>query len=94
VLQHEQIHFAIVEAEARRLNARAPQIMQSFRASGSSSEEVQAAFQAELDRLVEKAMNNLLERNSDFDEDTSGKFDPAAQQRWYDTLDAELRGLR
>jgi hypothetical protein len=39
-------------------------------------------------------MENLLERNRDFDQDTSGKLDPAAQKRWFDTLDRELKGLR
>lgn len=90
VLQHEQIHFALTELEARRLHARAPNIVAEFVATGSSVDEVQAMVQARLEEIIQEALENLLEENRKFDEDTSAKYAPALQQKWFDRVSAEL----
>lgn len=90
VLQHEQIHFALVELEARRLNAEAPSIVREFVVQGSSEEEVKASVDAKLQQIMQQAIENILEVNTSFDEDTSAKYAPAVQQQWYERVQADL----
>jgi hypothetical protein len=90
VLQHEQIHFAITELKARELDAQAPDLVKKFAVSAASHEEARAMIRAELERLLQEAMAALSERQRDFDEATSGKYDPKAQQQWLETVVREL----
>lgn len=89
-LQHEQIHFALTELAARRLNADAPSMIAKFQAAGESAEEVSSLAQETVQDMIEDANRELLDRNTDFDEDTSAKHDVPAQQRWADEVAAEL----
>lgn len=89
-LQHEQIHFALTEIAARKLNAEAPAMIAEFQAEGDSAEEVSSRAQAAVQEMIEDANSDLLDRNRDFDEDTSAKHDVAVQQRWADEVAAEL----
>lgn len=90
VLQHEQIHFAITELGARKLDARAPAIVRDFQATATSQEDAQAQVRSKLESLIEQAMQELLERHLAFDEATSGVHAPAVQQRWFDEVSLEL----
>jgi hypothetical protein len=90
VLQHEQIHFALTELAARHLNQRAPAVIEKFRATGTSEEEVQQQFQAKLEELIEAEFEDLLDVNREFDEDTSAKHAPELQQEWFDRVMADL----
>jgi hypothetical protein len=90
VLQHEQIHFALTELEARKLNAKAGELAASFVARGGSEDEVQAEFQKKVNGVLEEALERLLERNRKFDEDTSAKYAPKVQQRWFDEVKRDL----
>jgi hypothetical protein len=92
VLQHEQIHFAIAEAEARKLNARAEAMTASMHASGDSQDEVRDAIQKQLDDVIRGALADLIRRNGDFDEDTSARYNPKRQNEWFRRLTAELAG--
>jgi hypothetical protein len=91
VLQHEQIHFAITELGARRLHASAPEIVDSFSGTAATHEQARAAIKAELERLIRGAMEEVSKRHRDFDEDTSGKYDPEAQAQWFETVLQELK---
>ncbi len=86
VLQHEQIHFAIAEAAAHDLSSRSAELS----ASGDSFEAAQAALQRATDALIRAAEAQMGERNLRFDADTSGRYEPDLQQRWYDELNTEL----
>ena len=90
VLQHEQIHFALVELEARRMNREAPSIVSEFVVSGSSEQDVKEQMDAKLGQVMQAAIENLLEVNTEFDEATSAKYEPAVQQRWYDRVQSDL----
>lgn len=90
VLQHEQIHFALAELEARYLNRLAPEIVAEFRVEGSDQDEVKAELQETLEELLDEALDRLLERNRDFDEDTSAVYAPEVQQKWHDEVQQEL----
>jgi hypothetical protein len=87
VLQHEQIHFAITEATARELTRR----IGALRATGDSAEAAAAALQRRIDGVSRDVTRAMTERHSDFDRDTSGRHEPALQQRWYDRLRTELQ---
>jgi hypothetical protein len=90
VLQHEQIHFALYELGARKLNASVDSIKRSMMREGSSQKQVQAlAEQALSDALVE-ATEELLERNRQFDEDTSLGYRPDRQRTWLVKVNREL----
>lgn len=91
VLQHEQIHFAIVELEARRLNREAPDIMADVQVEGDSREEVQAKLQKELESILSDALERMNARDLDFDEDTSGTYAPKVQKEWFEKVTEELK---
>ena len=90
VLQHEQIHFAIAEAEARKLNAQAPEISARMHATGDSQDEVRDAIQGKIDDVIKDALDDLLDENGRFDEDTSARYDPKKQNEWYERVTAKL----
>jgi hypothetical protein len=90
VLQHEQIHFALYELGARKLNASVGALKRDMTAEGKSQEEVQAQAQRALNDALAKATEELLERNREFDEDTSLGYRPDRQRDWLNKVTAEL----
>lgn len=90
VLQHEQVHFALYELGARKLNALVASISRDMMTEGSSQQEVQAHAQKALNEALQKATDDLLERNREFDEDTSLGFRPDRQRAWLKTVTDEL----
>lgn len=90
VLQHEQIHFALYELGARKLNALVDSISRDMKAEGSSQQEVQAQAQKALNEALQKATDDLLERNREFDEDTSLGYRPDRQRAWLRKVTEEL----
>jgi len=91
VLQHEQIHFALTELVARRLNREKRNELEQFMAIGASLDEVQTQLSEKVREVTRQAMELDLARHTSFDEETSLLFDPAAQQRWYVNIQKELR---
>jgi hypothetical protein len=90
VLQHEQIHFALYELGARKLNASVDSIKRDMTARGKSQEEVQAIAQRALSAALTQATEDLLDRNRDFDQDTSLGYRPDRQRAWLKKVLAEL----
>ena len=90
VLQHEQIHFALYELGARKLNAEADAIKRDMVSEGKSAAEVQARAEKALNLALVKATAELLSRNRDFDEDTSLGYRPDRQRAWLKKVTAEL----
>jgi hypothetical protein len=90
VLQHEQVHFALYELGARKLNALVADISRDMKAEGSSQQEVQAHAQKALNEALQKATDELLERNREFDEDTSLGYRPDRQRAWLKKVTEEL----
>lgn len=90
VLEHEQTHFAIAAAEARKLNAHARELTDSMRATGDSAEAVRDAIQKKLDAVIRGALDELIEENAAFDEDTSARYEPKKQAAWYRRVTAKL----
>jgi hypothetical protein len=88
-LQHEQIHFALVEIEAGKMNVEGRSLMQrTF--EGESSETIQKDIQEAINEILREGNERLLERSLEFDEDTSGRYEPAKQNEWYERVQREL----
>lgn len=90
VLEHEQIHFALFEIQARRMRTRTPALKAHVRSTGSSAQEAQARAQQKLNETLEEHMAEVMERNRAFDEDTSLGYNPTKQKEWLARVTAEL----
>jgi hypothetical protein len=90
VLQHEQIHFALAESAARRLNARAQSLKNTLHPRGDTREEVERELVEPVRALMSEAISELLKINLRFDEDTSNTYAPDKQQKWYNKVMGEL----
>lgn len=90
VLEHEQIHFALYELGARKLNASADAIKRKMAREGSSQQEVEQHAQRALNDALLEATEDLLKRNRDFDEDTSLGVRPDRQRAWLRVVTQEL----
>lgn len=93
VLQHEQIHFAITELQARRLNATALEVMQQ-RFTAATQDEAFAHVQRAVQEQLEEGSQAVLERSRDFDEDTSVGYRPDRQSEWFERISLELERTR
>jgi hypothetical protein len=90
VLQHEQIHFALVELEARRLNADLLQIAERVKVTGATRDEVGRLANRGLRAVLEASKENIVEISREFDEDTSMGHKPEQQAVWTLRVEAEL----
>jgi DNA-directed RNA polymerase specialized sigma subunit len=91
ILEHEQIHFALAESAARRLDEKAQEIVKSLRPRGKSQAEVEKVLVGTVEDMMKAAIEDLLERNRRFDQDTSNTYAPEKQRRWYDEVMGELK---
>jgi hypothetical protein len=90
VLQHEQIHFAIVELVARDLNRRSTEIVERMRTRAATGEAALAAAKREFNAEFEAAIQRTLERGRSFDLETSLGFKPEQQAAWAQRIEQEL----
>lgn len=87
VLEHEQLHFAIVELEARRLNARAEELERSLVERGPDAEQ---KIQGGMNEVMEVSARQIAERGLALDEATSMRYAPEIQRGWLARLNREL----
>jgi hypothetical protein len=90
VLQHEQIHFALAELAARRLTRETREELKDYLAINTTYQAVQDELRAKLETLTRDAMEASFEEHTDFDEDTSLRYDPRAQHWWLDEVEERL----
>jgi hypothetical protein len=86
VLQHEQIHFALTEIQARRLTAK----LRDVRLRTGSPDSAASELQGRYNRALEEATAELLRTSTAFDEETSGRYEPVRQARWLERVESEL----
>lgn len=91
VLQHEQIHFALMEIAARQLTRKARNIADTYVAVGSTVQEARSEVEAKVKSMARAAMDDILAEHTAFDNATSLRFDPDVQDRWRRRVEAELR---
>jgi hypothetical protein len=92
VLEHGQIHFAIAELEARRLNARTEDIVRQVHARGANPESVTQRAQAALRAVLERAEKASRDRSTVFDHQVAR--DRVRQRAWLHKVTAELEVTR
>ena len=90
VLQHEQIHFALMELAARRLSRRVGKNLSAFSVIDSSRQGVEDQLKEKISTLVQRENTKILQAHTSFDEDCSLYFDPEKQQWWFDKVNREL----
>jgi hypothetical protein len=81
-LEHEQIHFALAELAARRLQRVITERRASLEASAATAERARDRVQMQLDIALRKISDELHEEHERFDAETSIRYDPIAQDRW------------
>lgn len=89
VLEHEQVHFALAEIAARRLDQEAKAVLNEV-VEASKLEKVETELRGRVQEMLDKAIAQLLERNLEFDQDTSNKYAPEVQARWVKRVNEEL----
>jgi hypothetical protein len=93
VLEHEQIHFAVSELEARRLNGRAEHIAERVRTAGSDPRAVHFRAASELHAVLTAASEAVNGRNELFHSQiysADAVTRRVTQRRWFQKVTAEL----
>jgi hypothetical protein len=91
ILQHEQVHFALAESAARRLDEKAQRLVATLHPKGKNQASVEEVLVGTVEKMMKESIEELLERNLRFDQETSNTYAPEIQQKWYDEVMAELR---
>lgn len=94
VLQHEQIHFALMEVAARRLSGRAAKEQARLTVFDTSNEAVKKRLLAEIDQWLAESERDVLREHTEFDQATSRRYAPEVQQQWYERVAKELNELK
>ena len=85
-LEHEHIHFALAEILARELSKSLEGFMSRGKTQTEASNKLERAFEA----IYQKHVTDYQARNRQFDEDTSGEFDPDRQRQWWEQVKGEF----
>lgn len=93
VLQHEQIHFALMEISARQLNRRSEKEADQLTACEPDSKAVARRLSATIDRWMAESQEETHQRHEAFDQATSRLYAPKVQQWWFDQAMEELSDL-
>ena len=90
VLEHEQIHFALIEIAARKLTREAKKETKNFIAIQPTYKETREEISIKIREMLQTANQAVLKEHTSFDEDTSLYFDPKGQKWWLDRVEDEL----
>ncbi|MGD9173144.1 MAG: hypothetical protein PVF29_03225 [Desulfobacterales bacterium] len=90
VLEHEQIHFALMEIAARKLTREARTEAKNFLAIQPTYKETREEISIKIREMLQTANQAVLKEHTSFDEDTSLYFDPEGQQWWIDWVNDQL----
>jgi hypothetical protein len=91
VLQHEQIHFALMELAARQLTIDTQKWASDVLVIKPTPQEVKVELARQINDRIRAAMEANLKRQAEFDEDTSLFFNPKWQQWWSRKVEEELK---
>ena len=93
ILEHEQIHFALFEIAARRLNQQAARIQERMEAVSRTQEEAIEELQRRLVAELQAAFEQAKLRSNDLDRQTSFAYRRQRQQWWYRQVNEGLSRL-
>ena len=91
VLQHEQIHFALMELAARHLTQQAQADIDAILVVDSSRQGAHEQLMEKLTGLIQAGNDEIIKEHTAFDEDTSLYNDPEKQQWWFDRVNSRLQ---
>jgi hypothetical protein len=92
VLEHEQIHFAIAELQARRLNVGASDFVRQIYTEGAELGSVSQRAQGELRAILDAAKKAASDRSRVFDLEV--RRDRVRQRAWLHKLTADLEATQ
>ena len=90
ILEHEQIHFALLESYASKINSE----IDELRIHVSSIDEVTKAAKDHTTRLLQRGLDDLAEESLRFDAETSEAVNSVAQRRWLRDVENRLAAER
>ena len=93
VLEHEQIHFALFEVAARRLNRDVPRMLNSAAVEAASPDSVIALARRQIEDALQRSIAETARLNVEFDRATSGGFSPDRQEAWRLRVEKDLEEL-
>lgn len=93
VLQHEQVHFALMVVAVRLLNRRVALEGDELTVCAADREAVKAGMSSAIDRWMAESQQEILRQHGDFDEATSRLYATKEQLCWYDRVMKELQDL-
>ncbi len=93
VLQHEQIHFALMEIAARQMTWEVKKDSSQFSSFGSSRQEALELLKNSISKYIRENLEKAMIVHTEFDEETSLYHDPRAQQQWYEKVNRQLDAL-
>ena len=93
ILEHEQIHFALFEIAARRLNRRADQLTRQMATVSTSQQRALEEIHGRIDAEMQRIIQEVLARSDDFDRETSRTYRRDRQNWWWQTVNLELDRL-
>jgi hypothetical protein len=93
ILQHEQIHFALFEIAARRLNARVDQMTRDMQTVSTTQQGAVEVISRQIDYEMQRVLDEALARSNDFDRETSRTYRQDRQNWWWETVTRELERL-
>ena len=93
VLEHEQIHFALSEVAARRLNRDVPRMLNSPSVESSSPDSVITLARRRIQAALERTLAETGELNLEFDRATSFGFSLHLQEAWRRRVEKDLEEL-
>jgi hypothetical protein len=89
VLQHEQIHFALVELHARQLTA----VVRALELDGPTPDSAAALLRHRVAWLADSTVAEVVRDNDVFDAQTAARIDPRTQYNWFLRVTRALRRL-
>jgi len=93
ILEHEQIHFALFEIAARRLNRRAEELTRQMQTVSNSQQRALEEIHRQIDFEMQRVIGEVLARSNDFDRETSRTYRQDRQNWWWQTVIRELDRL-
>lgn len=91
LLEHEQIHFALMEIAARKLTQKAREEAKAFIAIQPTYADTRKEISAKIRDMLQTANQAVLREHRSFDEDTSLYYDPEGQRWWLDWAEDQLK---
>ncbi len=93
ILEHEQIHFALFEIAARRVNRRVDQLTRQLETVSTSQQHALEEIHRRIDAEMQQIIAEVLARSNEFDRETSRSYRRDRQNWWWRTVNIELDRL-